>query len=99
MKIILQPSTKTELDDISVTNIRCYEFSALYIKQRVQWVEQGSLLAVKYISLYTTKKLKGRFLQCKALSNKTSLILVFFPSFTTVNRSVLLMTTMQPTQV
>ena len=52
MNLLLQPSTKTEHDYISVTNLRCQEISALCTIRDVKLVEQGSLLAVKYIQLY-----------------------------------------------
>jgi len=99
MNLLLQPSTKREHYDISVTNIRRQESFALCTITNVKWVEQSALLAAKYIQLCLTKKFKGTLLQPKAPRKNSMLILVFLPSFTTVGRSVLLMTAVQLTQV
>jgi len=65
MNILLEPSTKRQRD-ISVTKKLCHECAVLYIIPRVKWVEQGALLAVKYIQLYLTMKFQGMLLPRKA---------------------------------
>ena len=99
MNILSQPATKTEHDDIPLTKKLCNECVVFYIIPRVKWVEQRVLWAVQYVQLYLTKKFKGTLLPRKAPRKKTILIFVFFPSITTIKRSVLLMTTVQLIQV
>ena len=55
MILLLQPSTKREHDDISVTEKLCHECAVFSIIPRVKWVEQRVLLAVKYEGCVKTK--------------------------------------------
>jgi len=68
----------------------------IFIIPRVKWVEKRVLLAVKYIRLYLTKKYPAPAQGCKKEDNFDIYVLSILYSR---QRSVLLMTTVQPTQV